>query len=187
MRGHVQLLWGVLQHADKLAALDRREADLKAQLQAVASDAQELKNKDGESMLIQFFLPFPCSCATHSFTELSPHLREAAIFHWHYDLMQLCVKNFLSHEPQFASSGLQSFFLLHLLVAEHLPAEDTVSRHPVVCSAFCHKCVLTCTQLRQFKASASSQPLLSCALGLADTLTLGVCTWGLPLPRWQWP
>ena len=43
-------MWGVVQHADKLAALDRREADLKAQLQGLANDAQELKNKDGESI-----------------------------------------------------------------------------------------------------------------------------------------
>ena len=40
-----------MQHADKLAALERREADLRAQLNGLANDAQEFKNKDGVASL----------------------------------------------------------------------------------------------------------------------------------------
>ena len=43
--------WSVVQHADKLATLERREADLKAQLTDLANDAQELKNKEGTVVL----------------------------------------------------------------------------------------------------------------------------------------
>ena len=39
----------MVQHADKLAALDRRESDLKAQQHSVANDAQALKDKEGEA------------------------------------------------------------------------------------------------------------------------------------------
>ena len=41
-------LCGVAQHADKLATLERREADLKAQHNALANNAQELKDREGE-------------------------------------------------------------------------------------------------------------------------------------------
>ena len=46
-----------LQHEDKLAALDRRDADLKAQLHALANDAQQLKNKEG----LRSHIPAHCS------------------------------------------------------------------------------------------------------------------------------
>ena len=48
---HLDLTWtlcGVAQHADKLATLERREADLKAQHNALANNAQELKDREGE-------------------------------------------------------------------------------------------------------------------------------------------
>ena len=48
----------VLQHADKLAALDRREADLQAQLHALASNTQELKNKEGEGATMKLMQPY---------------------------------------------------------------------------------------------------------------------------------
>ena len=37
----------MVQHADKLAALERRESDLKAQQHSLANDAQALKDKEG--------------------------------------------------------------------------------------------------------------------------------------------
>ncbi len=39
----------MVQHADKLAALDRRESDLKAQQHSLANDAQALRDKEGET------------------------------------------------------------------------------------------------------------------------------------------
>jgi hypothetical protein len=39
----------VVQRADKLAALDRRESDLKAQQHSLANDAQAFKDKEGKS------------------------------------------------------------------------------------------------------------------------------------------
>jgi len=39
----------MVQHVDKLAALDRRESDLKAQQHSLGSDAQAFKDKEGES------------------------------------------------------------------------------------------------------------------------------------------
>ncbi len=44
------MMLALLQHADKLAALDRRESDLKAQQHSLANDAQGLKDKEGELM-----------------------------------------------------------------------------------------------------------------------------------------
>ena len=47
-------LCGLVQHADKLATLERREADLKAQHNALANDAQHFKDKEGK------FFSFVC-------------------------------------------------------------------------------------------------------------------------------
>lgn len=40
--------FAVLQHADKLEALDRRESSFKAQQQSLAAEAQAYKDKEGE-------------------------------------------------------------------------------------------------------------------------------------------
>lgn len=45
-----------MQHAEKLATLERREADLKAQHTALANDAQDFKNKEGELIRLSCFL-----------------------------------------------------------------------------------------------------------------------------------
>lgn len=49
-------LCGWVQHAEKLATLERREADLKAQHSALANDAQDFKNKEGSSSTFVAFL-----------------------------------------------------------------------------------------------------------------------------------
>ena len=46
----------VVQHEDRLAALDRREADLKAQHQSIASTVEAHKNKEG--MTVRIFTQF---------------------------------------------------------------------------------------------------------------------------------
>lgn len=55
----------MVQHADKLATLERREADLRAQLTALAADAQELKNKEGAPILQHCFLACVCNSIKH--------------------------------------------------------------------------------------------------------------------------
>jgi len=50
----------MVQHADKLAALDRRESDLKAQQHSLANDAQAFKDKEGETQQ-----PFQCILHLH--------------------------------------------------------------------------------------------------------------------------
>ena len=61
---------GLAQHADKLATLERREADLKAQHNALANDAQEFKDKEGKSFS---FVCFWVVCAA---TLVLPSQRE---------------------------------------------------------------------------------------------------------------
>lgn len=51
--------FALVQHAEKLATLERREADLKAQHNALANDAQDLKNREGSSSNLDAFLFVP--------------------------------------------------------------------------------------------------------------------------------
>lgn len=62
----------MVQHADKLAALDRRESDLKAQQHSLASDAQAFKDKEGENP--NSHCDASCRASSHVEMTILPHV-----------------------------------------------------------------------------------------------------------------
>ena len=74
---HMGLL-DALQHADKLAALDRHEADLKAQQHSLAKDAQACRDKEGERTchgMTASCIPLCCCFTPHPMNSQQPQLR----------------------------------------------------------------------------------------------------------------
>lgn len=70
----------MVQHVDKLAALDRRESDLKAHQHSLANDAQAFKDKEGETQQpSQCILPCMLMCGV-DYPASCDHDNEAACF-----------------------------------------------------------------------------------------------------------
>lgn len=85
---------GLAQHADKLATLERREADLKFQHNALANGAQEFKDKEGKpSSFVCFWVVCAATLVLPSQQEKEQLGSNASYMHMHGIYQQALIKH----------------------------------------------------------------------------------------------